>query len=104
MVRIDIENPDFKLRPDMYVNVALENKLEATLAVPVSAVLPTGERNLVFIDKGNGRLEPRYIKIGRQYGDDYAINSDLAEGDRVVNSANFLIDAEAQVQGALKSW
>jgi len=104
MVRIDIENPDFKLRPDMYVNVALEHKLEATLAVPVSAVLPTGERNLVFIDKGNGRIEPRYIKLGRQYGDDYAVNSGLAEGDRVVNSANFLIDAEAQVQGALKSW
>jgi RND family efflux transporter MFP subunit len=103
-VRIDVENHDFKLRPDMYVNVFLESDRGEGLTVPVNAVLPTGERNIVFVDKGEGRLEPRFVEVGRKYGDDYEIKSGLKVGERVVNSANFLIDAESQVQGALKSW
>ena len=58
----------------------------------------------MFVAKGEGRLEPRYIEIGRKYGDFYEVRSGLKEGERVVTSANFLIDAEAKVQGALKSW
>jgi Cu(I)/Ag(I) efflux system membrane fusion protein len=103
-VRIDIENPDFKLRPEMYVNVLLEINAGDTLAVPVSAVIPTGERNVVFVEKGAGRLEPRFVELGRKFGDYYAAKSGLAEGERVVTSANFLIDAESKIQGALKSW
>jgi Cu(I)/Ag(I) efflux system membrane fusion protein len=103
-VRIDVENPDFKLRPDMYVNAELKLDMGEGLAVPVTAVLPTGLRNIAFVDKGEGRLEPRFIEIGRKYGDVYELKSGLTEGERVVNSANFLIDAEAKVQGALKSW
>ncbi|MDB6068732.1 MAG: Efflux transporter, family, subunit [Pedosphaera sp.] len=103
-VRIDVENPDFKLRPDMYVNVTLESDIDETLAIPATAVLPTGERNVVFVDKGDGKLEPRFIELGRKYGDYYAIKSGLVQGERVVNSANFLVDAESKVQGALKSW
>jgi len=72
--------------------------------VPTGAVLPTGTHNIVFVDKGGGRLQPRFIELGRKYGDFFEVKSGLKEGDRVVNSANFLIDAEAQVQGALKSW
>jgi len=56
------------------------------------------------VDKGEGRLEPRFVELGRQYGQSYEVKSGLKEGDRVVTSANFLIDAEAKVQGALKSW
>jgi Cu(I)/Ag(I) efflux system membrane fusion protein len=103
-VRIDVENPDFKLRPDMYVNAELKLEMGEGLAVPVTAVLPTGLRNIAFVDKGEGRLEPRFIELGRKYGDVYELKSGLKEGERVVNSANFLIDAEAKVQGALKSW
>ena len=103
-VRIDVENPDFKLRPDMYVDVELAMDMGEGIAVPFSAVLPTGNHNIVFVDKGEGKLEPRYIELGRKYGDDYEVESGLTEGDRVVTSANFLIDAEAKVQGALKSW
>lgn len=103
-VRIDVENPDFKLRPDMYVNAELKLEMGEGLAVPVTAILPTGLRNVAFVDKGDGKLEPRFIEIGRKYGDFYELKSGLAEGERVVNSANFLIDAEAKVQGALKSW
>jgi Cu(I)/Ag(I) efflux system membrane fusion protein len=103
-VRIDVENPGLKLRPDMYVNVLLESNLEEALAVPVSAVMPTGERNVVFVGKGNGRLEPRLVEVGRKQGDYYVVKRGLKEGEQVVSSANFLIDAESKVQGALKSW
>ena len=103
-VRIDVANPGFKLRPGMYVDIVLSRDMGEGLAVPVSAVLPTGLHNIVFVDKGGGRLEPRFIELGRQYEDFYEVKSGLAKGERVVTSANFLIDAEAQVQGALKSW
>jgi membrane fusion protein, copper/silver efflux system len=103
-VRIDVENSDFKLRPDMYVDVELDVDMGEGVAVPAEAVLPTGLHNIVFVDKGNGRLQPRFIELGRKYGDFFEVKSGLNENERVVNSANFLIDAEAQVQGALKSW
>jgi Cu(I)/Ag(I) efflux system membrane fusion protein len=103
-VRIDVPNPDLKFRPDMYVDVELALDMGEGLAVPVPAVLPTGKHNIVFVDKGEGKLEPRFIEMGRKYGDFYEVKSGLKEKDRVVTSANFLIDAEAKVQGALKSW
>jgi len=103
-VRIDVENTDLKLRPDMYVDVDLTMDMGEGIAVPFSAVLPTGKHDIVFVDKGEGKLEPRFIELGRKYGDFYEVKSGLNEGERVVTSANFLIDAEAKVQGALKSW
>ena len=103
-VRLDIQNPDLKLKPDMYVDLLLEMDMGKSLVVPVSAVMPTGKRNIAFVDKGNGKLEPRLLVLGRKYGDVYAVTSGLKEGERVVASANFLIDAEAKIQGALKSW
>jgi Cu(I)/Ag(I) efflux system membrane fusion protein len=103
-VRIDLENPDFKLRPDMYVDVALAVEHGESLVVPFSAVLPTGTHNIVFVDKGGGKLEPRFVELSGKFGDFYAVSSGLTEGERVVSSANFLIDAESKVQGALKSW
>ena len=103
-VRVDLANPGLKLRPEMYVNAELHVNFGPELAVPVGAVLPTGERNYVFIDKGGGNLEPRAVELGRKCGDFYAIRKGLAAGERVADSAIFLIDAEAKVQGALKSW
>jgi Cu(I)/Ag(I) efflux system membrane fusion protein len=103
-VRIDVENPDFELRPDMYVDAELTMDMGVGIAVPVGAVLPTGKHNIAFVDKGQGKLEPRFIELGRQYGELYEVKSGLKENERVVTSANFLIDAEAKVQGALKSW
>jgi len=103
-VRIDIPNADFKLRPGMYVNAELAMNMGEALTVPVSAIMPTGERNVVFIDKGEGKLEPRIVQLGGKYGDVYAVNSGLKEGERVVASANFLIDAESKIQGALKDF
>jgi Cu(I)/Ag(I) efflux system membrane fusion protein len=103
-VRIDVENSDFKLRPDMYVDIDLTMDMGEGLAVPFNAVLPTGIHDIVFVDKSGGKLEPRFVELGRKYGDFYEVKSGLSEAERVVTSANFLIDAEAKVQGALKSW
>ena len=103
-VRIDIPNADFKLRPGMYVNAELAMDMGEALTVPVSAIMPTGERNVVFVDKGEGKLEPRIVQLGAKYGDIYEVHSGLREGERVVASANFLIDAESKVQGALRGF
>ena len=103
-VRADIQNPERKLKPDMYVDLLLEMDMGRSLVVPVSAVMPTGQRNIAFVDKGAGKIEPRFLELGGKYGDVYAIKSGLSEGERVVASANFLIDAESKIQGALKSW
>jgi Cu(I)/Ag(I) efflux system membrane fusion protein len=103
-VRLDIGNPQLKLRPDMYVDVAFALEMGEGLTIPFSAVIPTGKRNVVFVDKGEGKLEPRFVELGRKFGDNYQVRSGLQESDRVVSSANFLIDAEAKVQGALKSF
>jgi hypothetical protein len=103
-VRIDLPNPDLQLRPGMYVNADLSVDLGEGLTVPINAVVPTGNRNIVFLDKGNGKLQPSIVQLGSQVGDAYQVLSGLKEGDRVVASANFLIDAESQVQGALQDF
>ena len=103
-VRVDIPNADFKLKPGMYVNIELAMDMGEGLTIPVSAVMPTGSRTLVFVDKGAGKLEPRLVQLGKKYGDIYEVLSGLKDGERVVASANFLIDAESKVQGAVKSF
>ena len=103
-VRIDIPNPDFKLRPGMYVNAELAMDMGEGLTIPVSAVMPTGTRNVAFVNKGGGKLEPRIIQLGPKYGDVYEVQDGLREGEQVIASANFLIDAESKVQGALKDF
>jgi RND family efflux transporter MFP subunit len=103
-VRIDIVNPDFKLHPGMYVNAELGMDMGEALTVPVSAVMPTGTRNVVFVDKGEGKLEPRIVQLGTKYGDIYEVKNGLQQNERVVASANFLIDAESKVQGALRQF
>src|SRR5256712_1293814 len=100
-VRIDIPNPDFKLRPGMYVNAELAMDMGEGLTIPVSAVMPTGTRNVVFVNKGEGKLEPRIVQLGSKYGESYEVQGGLREGEHVVASANFLIDAESKVQQAL---
>ena len=103
-VRIDIPNPDFKLRPGMYVNTELAMNMGEGLTIPVSAVMPTGTRNVVFINRGEGKLEPRIVQIGSKYGESYEVQNGLHEGEQVVASANFLIDAESKVQQALNEF
>ena len=104
-VRIELPNPDIALLPDMYVDAEINTgNPEPVLAIPETAVLDTGSRQAVFIDKGNGRFEPRDIKIGAR-GDGYVeVIDGVSNGEAVVVSANFLIDAESNLNAALKGF
>jgi Cu(I)/Ag(I) efflux system membrane fusion protein len=103
-VRIELPNPDLTLRPDMYVEAQIgSGDHDAVVAAPESAVIETGKRALVLLDKGDGRFEPRAVTLGRR-GEGYVeVRSGLAETDRVVTAANFLIDSESNLRAALQT-
>jgi Cu(I)/Ag(I) efflux system membrane fusion protein len=105
-VRIELPNPDGLLKPSMYANVELAAipNLEPVLVIPNSAVLYSGIRQVVLLDQGEGRYQPRQVKLGRQGDNDVQVLEGLAEGDKVVVSANFLIDAESNLRAALGSF
>ena len=102
-VRIELPNPDLALLPDMYGDVEIATGADQdVIAVPASAIIDSGSRQVVLLDLGDGRFEPREIKAGRR-GDDFVeVVSGVAEGDKVVVNGNFLIDAESNLQSALK--
>ena len=100
-VRLEFANPGMKLMPGMFVNVALEIPMGRHEVIPASGVLQTGTRQIVFIDRGDGNLEPREVRLGARVGDDYIVLKGLEAGERIVTSANFLIDSESQLQAAL---
>lgn len=102
--RFDIDNPDFTLKPDMYVNVRLESEpVKDALAVPIEAVMNSGEKKLVFAALGDGRFEPRQIKVGMQDEEGYVqIIQGVLEGERVVTSAQFLFDSESRLREAIQ--
>jgi membrane fusion protein, copper/silver efflux system len=102
-VRVELQSPDQLLLHDMYVEAEIEvGKQEPVLAVPESAVLDTGTRQTVLVDKGDGRFEPREIKIGQRGGGYVEVRDGVKDGEPVVVSANFLIDAESNLKAALK--
>lgn len=100
-VRLVFHNPDLVLKPGMYVSVSIDIHLGRQLVIPSSGVLHTGEREIAFIDHGLGNLEPRVIQTGPQIGDSVVVLSGIQAGDRIVSSANFLVDSEAQLQSTL---
>lgn len=103
-VRIELANADLILRPDMYVDAEIAVGEDAkVVAVPESAIIDTGKRQLVLVDKGEGRFESRDVNIGRRGEGFVEVKSGIGEGDRVVTSANFLIDAESNLKAALRS-
>ncbi len=99
-VRLEVDNPGFRLRPDMYVDVELPVKLPAGLSVPVDAVLDSGLNQRVFVDRGNGTFEPRAVQTGWRFGDRIEIAKGLAAGERVVASGTFLVDSESRLKTA----
>lgn len=99
-VRLELLNPELKLKPGMYGNVILRTKAVRALVVPKEAVLDTGLRQLVFMDRGQGRYEPASVKLGRRSQDVVEVMEGLKEGDRIVTSANFLLDAESKLASA----
>ena len=104
-VRIELTNADLALLPDMYIDASIETgSADPVVSVPESAVIDTGTRQSVFIDKGQGRFEPRGVELGRRGGGYVEIREGVANGEPVVISANFLIDAESNLKAALKGF
>jgi Cu(I)/Ag(I) efflux system membrane fusion protein len=104
-IRVEMPNPDELLRPDMYVDADIDTGAsQPVLAVPETAVLDSGTRQAVLIDKGDGRFEPRDVKLGRRGGGYVEIRDGLTDGEPVVVSANFLIDAESNLKAALQGF
>jgi Cu(I)/Ag(I) efflux system membrane fusion protein/cobalt-zinc-cadmium efflux system membrane fusion protein len=102
--RFDIDNPDFALKPDMYVNVRLETEpVKNALTIPAEAVLHSGERQTVFVVLGDGKFEPRQVKTGLQSEEgDIEIIQGLLDGDHVVTSAQFMLDSESKLREAIQ--
>lgn len=103
-VRVELDNKDGSLKPDMYAEVRLQADLGARLRVPYDAVLYAGDNRVVFVDLGEGRLQPRQVKVGVRAGDFVEIVGGLAEGERIVTSANFLIASESRLKSAVRQW
>jgi len=105
-VRIALANPDLKLRPDMYatVNISGGRDLGQAVAVSVSAVLDNGSTKIVLVDLGDGKFQPRQVKLGRKFQEFYWVETGLAVGEKVVVGANFLIDAESNLRAALNGF
>lgn len=103
-VRIELPNRDLLLKPDMYAEAEIDTGGGMpVLAVPDSAVIDSGDRQIVLVDKGEGRFEPRAVRLGRRGAGYVEVRERLAEGENVVTAANFLIDAESNLKSALQS-
>ena len=100
-VRCALRNPEGLLKLGMYVSIALEPQLGDGLVIPDSGVFRTGTHNIVFVDRGDGYLRPVEVELGRHAGHEFVVLKGLQAGERIVNSANFLIDSESQLQAAL---
>lgn len=102
-VRLEFPNPDLALKPEMFGEVEIESEAGDGLIVTDSAVISSGARDIVFVDRGEGYLEPREVKLGVRLADKVQILAGLAEGERIVVSGNFLIDSESRLKAALSA-
>jgi YHS domain-containing protein len=99
-VRLEAGNPGYLLRPDMFVDVELPISFPPTIAVPVDAVLDSGPKKTVFVERGEGFFEPREVETGWRFGDRVQIVKGLAAGERIVVAGNFLIGSESRLKEA----
>jgi Cu(I)/Ag(I) efflux system membrane fusion protein len=100
-VRFEFPNPHDKLKPEMFANVQLKIPLGTKLAVPEGAIIDTGERQVAILDRGSGYFEPREVKLGTKVDNYYVVLQGLKAGERVVTSANFLIDSESKFKESM---
>ena len=103
-VRIVSSNSDLRLKPGMFVNVVLKVPMGRQMVIPASGVLQSGSRQIVFVERSDGYLEPREVDLGTRVGDDFIVTKGLKAGEQIVTSANFLIDSESQLQASLGSF
>ncbi|MGH6865221.1 MAG: efflux RND transporter periplasmic adaptor subunit [Methyloceanibacter sp.] len=105
-VRIELPNPDGRMKPGMYADAVFHPGAETTpvAAVPASAVIDSGARKIVLITKGEGRFEPREVKLGRRGEGYFEVLEGVSPGEEVVTSATFLIDSESNLKAALQAF
>jgi membrane fusion protein, copper/silver efflux system len=99
--RLSLDNPRHEFRPNMWVDVEIEVDLGEVLAVPASAIIDTGTRNVAFVDADKDHIEPRELKIGSKTEDYVEVLEGLKAGERVVTRALFLVDSESQLKAAI---
>ena len=102
--RIELDNADGTLRPDMFANVGLEIPLGESVIVPDGSVIRAGTRAVVFVDLGEGRLEPRHVVLGRKGREGWQILDGLIGDETVVTSGDFLVAAESRLKAGLDKW
>jgi Cu(I)/Ag(I) efflux system membrane fusion protein len=100
-VRVEVANADDQLKPEMFADVSLRAPAGRAVVIPENAVIRSGTRDLVFVDGGDGRYTPREVRLGRRGARGLEVRAGLAEGERVVTSANFLLDSESSLKAAL---
>jgi Cu(I)/Ag(I) efflux system membrane fusion protein len=100
-VRIEFANQEFVLKPEMYANVEIDIDSGRKLAIPDEAVLDSGLRKVVFLDKGEGRFEPAEVKLGNKFDGYYEVLSGLSQGQRILASAGFFLDSESRLKEAM---
>lgn len=101
-VRIQLANPGHRLKAEMYADVELRAQRHGVLVVPQAAVLDSGKRQVVFVAAGEGRFEPREVKLGALLGNAYEVLGGLNEGERITTSGNFLLDSESQLAAGMR--
>jgi len=102
--RLIFSNAGLKLSPGMFVNATLKVSMGKQLVIPATGVLQSGTRQVVFVSRGDGYIEPREVQLGSRAGNNFIVLKGLKEGEEIVTSANFLIDSESQLQAALGSF
>lgn len=102
-VRVEIPNSNFKLKPDMFVNVELKIDYSNKLSIPEEAILDSGTEQIIFIAHEGGYFEPRKVQLGTKVDDRYIVLSGLQAGEKFVTSGNFLIDSESRLKSAMSN-
>lgn len=97
-VRLEVLNPGYLLRPDMFVDVELPVELPSAVTVPADSVLDSGLRKTVFVDRGNGSFERRAVETGWRFGDRVEVRSGLSPGETIVVAGTFLLDSESRMR------
>jgi membrane fusion protein, copper/silver efflux system len=100
-VRLEYPNPGYKLKPEMYVNAEIKIPGETRLSIPEEAVLDSGTRKIVFLDKGDGHFEVKEVKLGSKIEGFYQVTSGLKEGEKIAASSAFLLDSESRLSEAM---
>lgn len=101
-VRLEAANPKLALKPGMFVDVEFQINLPPTLVVPADAIVDSGLRKTVFVDRGNGYFEPRLVETGWRIGDEVQVTKGLHNGERIVISGTFLVDSESRMRAGVK--